>query len=150
VRQDPHPINESSDAKSQIEEFLDAYNGEGIQHIALAADDIYATVASLKGRKVKFLDTPDTYYELLAKRLPGHGENVAKLRKNRILLDGAPDSKEGAKDGGCCCRSHRDRDRAHLLRDHPAQGRRGLRRGQFQGAVRIDGARPDRRGVLRA
>src|SRR6266705_1852992 len=85
------PINESADAKSQIEEFLDAYNGEGIQHIALAADDIYATVAALKGRKVKFLNTPDTYYELLDKRLPGHGENVAKLRKNRILLDGAPD-----------------------------------------------------------
>jgi 4-hydroxyphenylpyruvate dioxygenase len=89
------PINESSDSKSQIEEFLDAYNGEGIQHIALATDDIHATVDKLKGRKVKFLDTPDTYYELLDKRLPGHGENVAKLRKNRILLDGAPTKNGG-------------------------------------------------------
>jgi 4-hydroxyphenylpyruvate dioxygenase len=84
------PINESADARSQIEEFLEAYNGEGIQHIALATDDIHATVAALKARKIRFLDTPDTYYELLDKRLPGHGENVAKLRRNRILLDGAP------------------------------------------------------------
>ncbi|MBL8835557.1 MAG: 4-hydroxyphenylpyruvate dioxygenase [Alphaproteobacteria bacterium] len=89
------PINESSDAKSQIEEFLDAYNGEGIQHIAITTDDIYATVEKLKARKVKFLDTPDTYYELVGKRLPGHGENLAKLRKNRILIDGAPTKNGG-------------------------------------------------------
>ena len=89
------PINESSDSKSQIEEFLDAYNGEGIQHIALTTDDIYATVEKLKARKVKFLDTPDTYYELVGKRLPGHGENLAKLRKNRILIDGAPTKAGG-------------------------------------------------------
>ena len=89
------PINESSDSKSQIEEFLDAYNGEGIQHIAITTDDIYATVEKLKARKVKFLDTPDTYYELVDKRLPGHGENLAKLRKNRILIDGAPTKSGG-------------------------------------------------------
>jgi 4-hydroxyphenylpyruvate dioxygenase len=89
------PINESADAKSQIEEFLDAYNGEGIQHIALASADIHTTVEALKRRKVKFLHTPDTYYELLDKRLPGHGENVSKLRRNKVLLDGAP-----TKDGG--------------------------------------------------
>jgi 4-hydroxyphenylpyruvate dioxygenase len=82
------PINESSDDKSQIEEFLHAYRGEGIQHIALGSTDIYKTVASLRANKVKFLDTPDTYYELVDKRLPGHGEDVKRLKKNRILVDG--------------------------------------------------------------
>ncbi len=90
------PINESSDDKSQIEEFLHLYKGEGIQHIALGAGDIYGTVERLRRRKVKFLNTPDTYYELVDKRLPGHGENVARLKKNRILIDGAP-TREGGR-----------------------------------------------------
>ncbi|MBL8805587.1 MAG: 4-hydroxyphenylpyruvate dioxygenase [Rhodospirillales bacterium] len=90
------PINESSDDKSQIAEYLAAYKGEGIQHIALGSSDIYATVEMLKRNKIKFLSTPDTYYELLDRRLPGHGENVARLKKNRILLDGAP-TKEGGR-----------------------------------------------------
>jgi 4-hydroxyphenylpyruvate dioxygenase len=89
------PINESSDEKSQIEEFLDAYRGEGIQHIALGAADIYKTVEALRAKKVRFLDTPDTYYELIDRRLPKHGENVARLKKNKLLVDGAP-----TKDGG--------------------------------------------------
>lgn len=83
------PINESSDDKSQIEEFLHAYRGEGIQHIAMGSGDIYRTVEKLKTAKVKFLDTPDTYYELVEKRLPGHGEDLRRLKKNRILIDGA-------------------------------------------------------------
>ncbi len=85
------PINESADDKSQIEEFLHAYHGEGIQHIALGSSDIYRTVARLHAHKVKFLDTPNTYYELLEKRLPHHGEALARLRKNRILIDGTTD-----------------------------------------------------------
>ncbi|GAA0500946.1 4-hydroxyphenylpyruvate dioxygenase [Pigmentiphaga sp. GD03639] len=85
------PINEEgNDEKGQIQEYLDLYHGEGIQHIALGTDDIYATVEALRASGVVFLDTPDTYYELLDKRLPGHGEDVARLAKNRILLDGAP------------------------------------------------------------
>ncbi|AAQ58643.1 4-hydroxyphenylpyruvate dioxygenase [Chromobacterium violaceum] len=84
------PINESSDDKSQIEEFLRQYNGEGIQHIALTTDDIYATVETLKARGTRFLDTPDTYYEKVDARVPGHGEDVARLKKNSILIDGAP------------------------------------------------------------
>jgi 4-hydroxyphenylpyruvate dioxygenase len=89
------PINESSDEKSQIAEFLDAYRGEGIQHIALGSADIYKTVEALRAKKVKFLDTPDTYYELIDKRLPSHGESVARLKRNKLLVDGAP-----TKDGG--------------------------------------------------
>jgi 4-hydroxyphenylpyruvate dioxygenase len=89
------PINESSDDKSQIEEYLAAYRGEGIQHIALSADDIYDAVDRLRRLGVRFLDTPQTYYEAIDARLPGHGESVKRLKQRRILVDGAP-----AKGGG--------------------------------------------------
>jgi 4-hydroxyphenylpyruvate dioxygenase len=140
------PINESSDAKSQIEEFLDAYNGEGIQHIALATDDIYATVAALKGRKVKFLDTPDTYYELLAKRLPGHGENVAKLRKHRILLDGAP-----TKDGGLLLQIFTETVIGPIFFEIiQRKGDEGFGEGNFKALFESMELDQIRRGVLRA
>jgi 4-hydroxyphenylpyruvate dioxygenase len=84
------PINESSDDKSQIQEYLVAYHGEGIQHVALGTDDIYATVEALRRARVEFQATPDTYYEMLATRLPGHTEDTARLKANMILLDGAP------------------------------------------------------------
>jgi 4-hydroxyphenylpyruvate dioxygenase len=84
------PINESADDKSQIAEYLAAYHGEGIQHVALGTGNIYKTVEKLRQREVEFLDTPDTYYELIEKRLPGHGEDTGRLQRNRILIDGAP------------------------------------------------------------
>ena len=84
------PINESSDDKSQIAEYLEAYKGEGIQHIALGTGDIYGTVDLLGKAGVAFQDTPETYYEGLDKRLPGHGEPLAELKARRILIDGAP------------------------------------------------------------
>ena len=84
------PINESSDDRSQIQEYLEQYHGEGIQHIALGAADIYATVDALRERAVELLDTPDTYYELIEKRLPGQAEPVDELKKRKILIDGAP------------------------------------------------------------
>ena len=82
------PLNESQDDNSQIEEFLRQYNGEGIQHIALTTDDIYGTVEKLRARGVKLQDTIDTYYDLVDKRVPGHGEDLDRLRQNRILIDG--------------------------------------------------------------
>ncbi len=82
------PLNESSDDKSQIEEFLKDFNGEGIQHIALGTDNIFSSVEQLHNKKIKFLDTPDTYYELIEKRLPKHGEPLDQLKKNKILIDG--------------------------------------------------------------
>ena len=88
------PLNESSDDKSQIEEFLKLFNGEGIQHIALGTNDIYQTVEKLKEDGLAFLNTPDTYYELIDKRLPEHGESLARLQKNRILLDGSTESEK--------------------------------------------------------
>jgi len=82
------PLNESQDDNSQIEEFLRQYNGEGIQHIALTTDDIYGTVERLRARGVKLQDTIDTYYDLVDRRVPGHGEDLARMRANRILIDG--------------------------------------------------------------
>ncbi|MRG73825.1 4-hydroxyphenylpyruvate dioxygenase [Alphaproteobacteria bacterium HT1-32] len=90
------PINESSDDKSQIQEYLEAYRGEGIQHIALSTSDIYDTVAELAKIGVTFMDPPpDTYYEMLPDRLPGHGEDIAALRKLGVLIDGAPTDDGG-------------------------------------------------------
>ena len=83
------PLNESQDENSQIEEFLRRYNGEGIQHIALATDDIFETVEELKRRGIPFQDTIETYFDLIDKRLPNHGEDVERMRKNRILIDGS-------------------------------------------------------------
>ena len=86
------PINEEGTGTGggQIQEYLEQYHGEGIQHIALGTDDIFATVEALRRTGVVFLDTPDTYYELIDTRLPGHGQDVARMAKNRILLDGGP------------------------------------------------------------
>jgi 4-hydroxyphenylpyruvate dioxygenase len=86
------PINESSDDKSQIAEYLHQYHGEGIQHIALGTDDIYATVEGLKKQTVVFQDTVDAYYDLIDKRLPGHGECIDALKRLRILIDGSSTS----------------------------------------------------------
>ncbi len=88
------PINESADDKSQIAEYLDEYKGEGIQHIALFTDDIYETVEGLRGNGVEFLDVPDAYYEMVDERLPGHGEDLARMGENRILIDGDPETKK--------------------------------------------------------
>ena len=89
------PINESQDDKSQIEEYLHEYHGEGIQHIALATGDIYRTVDVLRGQGIAFQDTPDTYYEGIEARVPGHGEPLGELRRRRILIDGNPEKGEG-------------------------------------------------------
>jgi len=89
------PINESQDDKSQIEEYLREYRGEGIQHIALATDNIIATVDVLHKHGVQFQDTPDTYYEQVDARVPGHGEDLQALRERRILIDGDPAHDQG-------------------------------------------------------
>jgi 4-hydroxyphenylpyruvate dioxygenase len=83
------PINESQDDKSQIEEYLREYRGEGIQHIALASDDIYATVDQLRRNGIDFQDTPDTYYDGVEARVEGHRESLAELARRRILIDGS-------------------------------------------------------------
>jgi 4-hydroxyphenylpyruvate dioxygenase len=89
------PLNESQDDKSQIEEFLRDYQGEGIQHVALGTADIYATVDRMRERGVQFQDTPATYYDGIEARIPGHGEALEELRERRILIDGAPTQGQG-------------------------------------------------------
>ena len=82
------PLNESQDDFSQIAEFLEKYNGEGIQHIALGCHDIYSVVGQIKEQKILFQDTPESYYELIDKRISSHEENVIALKKLKILIDG--------------------------------------------------------------
>ncbi|WP_447730941.1 4-hydroxyphenylpyruvate dioxygenase [Pseudoxanthomonas suwonensis] len=88
------PLNESSDPKSQINEYLEAYHGEGIQHIACFTDDIYVTVEKMREAGIEFLDTPDTYFDVIDQRIPEHGEDVERLRRNRILIDADPETKK--------------------------------------------------------
>lgn len=85
------PLNEEgAGGGGQIEEYLRAYNGEGIQHIAFACDDLYATWDKLTVLGNPFVPAPPaTYYEMLEERLPGHGEPVPELRSRGLLLDGS-------------------------------------------------------------
>lgn len=92
------PINESSDDKSQIEEYLRLHNGEGIQHIALGSEDIYATVETLRKSGVDFMDTKDTYYDRVNERVPGHKENLTRMKRNKILIDGEALDKDNKEE----------------------------------------------------
>jgi 4-hydroxyphenylpyruvate dioxygenase len=85
------PLNEErGGGNGQIEEYLMAYNGEGIQHIAFSCDDLSACWDRLAAAGLRFMTPPPaTYYEMLEERLPGHGEPVAELQRRGILLDGA-------------------------------------------------------------
>ena len=85
------PLNEESGANGgQIQEYLQQFNGEGIQHIALLTDDILASVDALQMTGIPLMTAPnDIYYEMLEERLPGHGEPVAELQTRGILLDGS-------------------------------------------------------------
>jgi 4-hydroxyphenylpyruvate dioxygenase len=86
------PINEDKSDNGQIANYLKEYNGEGVQHIAMLADNIYETVELMRENGIQFLDVPDTYYEDVKVRIPNHGEDLDRLQKNKILIDG----KEGS------------------------------------------------------
>ena len=117
------PINESADEKSQIEEYLRDYKGEGIQHVACGCRDIYETVGTLLERGVEFMPAPpDAYYDKIDQRLSNHGESVDRLRDLGLLIDGEG-VVEGCRDQGAAADILEERDRADLLRVHPAQGR---------------------------
>ena len=90
------PLNEEGQkGGGQIEEYLRAYNGEGIQHIAFSCDDLYAAWDRLKALGTPFAPAPPaTYYEMLAERLPGHGEPVDALQTRGILLDGSTENDD--------------------------------------------------------
>jgi 4-hydroxyphenylpyruvate dioxygenase len=90
------PINEDAGDAGQIEEYLKDYRGEGIQHIACGVRNIYTTIEDLRSAGLPFMPAPpDTYFERIDARLPKHGEDVARLKRNGILIDG-----EGVVDGG--------------------------------------------------
>jgi 4-hydroxyphenylpyruvate dioxygenase len=90
------PINEDAGDAGQIEEYLHVYRGEGIQHIACGVADIYRTVERLRADGLPFMPAPpQTYFEKIDARLPKHGEDVARLKRDGILIDG-----EGVVDGG--------------------------------------------------
>ncbi len=82
------PINEPTDEKSQIQEYLEEYKGSGIQHIALSTSDICSTVMEMKKDQVNFLEVPDTYYDTLMERVPELEENIKELHKHKVLADG--------------------------------------------------------------
>ena len=88
------PINQSSDPKSQINEYLDEYKGEGVQHVALYTNDVYETVEAMHEAGIGFLDTPDTYYEIVDRRIPKHSEDLDRMRRNRILIDADEETGE--------------------------------------------------------
>jgi 4-hydroxyphenylpyruvate dioxygenase len=90
------PLNEeAAGGGGQIEEYLMKYNGEGIQHIAFACDDLPACWDKLKAKGMKFMTAPpSTYYEMLEERLPGHGEPTEELQTRGILLDGTTEGGE--------------------------------------------------------
>jgi 4-hydroxyphenylpyruvate dioxygenase len=89
------PLNESQDDYSQIAEYLKEYKGEGIQHLAFATDDIFKTVDALRANGVKFQSSPDTYYDMIDQRIPGHEHDVAAMRQRGFLIDGSPETGEG-------------------------------------------------------
>lgn len=90
------PINESADDKSQIEEYLRQYKGEGIQHIAVGCDDIYASTDAIAARGIAFMpDPPGAYYERSHARVRGHTEPIERMKRHGILIDG-----EGVVNGG--------------------------------------------------
>lgn len=94
------PINESLDDKSQIEEYLRAYKGEGIQHVAMGSRDIYTSVEALRSNGLPFMPKPpQAYYDRIDARVPEHGENVERLNANGILIDGEGAVALGEKEG---------------------------------------------------
>ena len=86
------PINEPTDPKSQIAEFIDVHHGGGVQHIALHTENIFRAVETCTKRGTVFQPTPSTYYENLHRRNIGHKEIVEDLERLNILVDGSPDS----------------------------------------------------------
>ena len=83
------PINEPAEGakRSQVEEYLDFYEGEGVQHIAVATDDIIKTVRDLRSRGIEFLNIPDTYYDAVTDRVGKIDEDIAPLKELGILVD---------------------------------------------------------------
>ena len=138
------PINEATDDKSQIEEFISEYNGEGIQHIALGTDNIYDSVETLRQQDIHFLDVPDAYYEAVSDRVPWHQEDLSSMQKNKILLDGDP-----TPDGGLLLQIFTENMLGPVFFEViQRKGNEGFGEGNFQALFEAMERDQMRRGVL--
>ncbi|HKV00149.1 MAG TPA: 4-hydroxyphenylpyruvate dioxygenase [Vineibacter sp.] len=90
------PVNEPTDPQSQIQEYIDVYKGEGVQHIALLSGNLNASIEAIAGSGIAMQAIPDSYYAGVDARLPGHGQDLARLKRNGILVDGERDPSTGA------------------------------------------------------
>ena len=137
------PINEDAGETGQIEEYLQEYRGEGIQHVAMGSTDLYATIEALDSERPR-LHAGAERHLLFAHRPPAA---EARRAARPPEAERHPHRRRGRRRGrlhqGAAAALLENRDRADLLRVHPAQRRRRLRRGQFQGLVRVDRGRPD-------
>ncbi len=140
---------------SQINVFCEELRGPGVQHLAISVKDIVACVRVLRERGLEFMPTPGTYYDALPERLQRLGvgsidEDIAVLRELEILVDGDGPGKYllqiFLKESSGLY--HDPEAGPVLLRDHPAEGRPGLRRRQLPRAVRVDRARAAGAGRL--
>lgn len=82
------PINEATEPESQVQEFVDRFNGPGVQHLALQTTEIIQTVGAMRSKNFKFLEIPHTYYEKVPSRVPGVKEDLSMLEDLQVLLDG--------------------------------------------------------------
>jgi 4-hydroxyphenylpyruvate dioxygenase len=82
------PVNEPTDPQSQIQEYIDSYKGEGVQHLALLTHHLNTSVEQITGSGIPLMSIPDSYYDGADTRMPGHGQDVARLKSNGILMDG--------------------------------------------------------------
>ncbi len=138
------PLNETRDDKSQIAEFIRQYNGEGIQHIALTSTNIYTTVDTLRSNGIAFQDTPNTYYELVDKRLPGHGEPLPALQQRKILVDGGE-----SQGGGFLLQIFTKNSIGPIFFEFiQRKGNKGFGEGNFQALFESIELDQERRGVL--
>ncbi len=138
------PLNESKDDVSQIAEFVREYNGEGIQHIALLSEDIYTSVDTMRSNGIPFQDTPETYYELIDRRLPGHGEELDELRRRRILIDGGE-----AQGGGFLLQIFSQNSIGPIFFELiQRKGNQGFGEGNFQALFESIELDQERRGVI--
>lgn len=80
-------LNEDFEDGSQISEYIDINKGSGVQHIAFETTNIYDAIEARRNNQVRFMTTPDAYYDLIDKRIKNHGEDLARMRKNHILID---------------------------------------------------------------
>jgi 4-hydroxyphenylpyruvate dioxygenase len=85
------PINEATESKSQIAEYLDEYKGPGVQHLAFLTKDILASLAALEGTPIQFLDIDDDYYASVFDRVPGVTEDRTEIARRNVLVDGDAD-----------------------------------------------------------